>query len=72
MGPFWENRKAVIREEKIYVVDLFEDDKLVERRELPGKSIHYAQDVAENWETGIIPTPEKTEPWRFNEDELHL
>lgn len=57
MGPFWENRKAVIREEKIYVVDLFEDDELIESRELPGKSIHYAQDVKENWETGVIKTP---------------
>ena len=37
-----------------YVIDLFEDDTLKESREVPGKSIHYAEDVAENWETGII------------------
>lgn len=60
MGPFWENRKAVIREDTIYVVDLYEDDVFIESRELPGKSIHYAEDVKENWETGIIPTPDKT------------
>lgn len=58
-----KNRQAVIREvkidnsvtdEKMYVVDLYERDKLVEVRSLPGKSIHFANDVAENWENGII------------------
>ena len=38
----------------IYVVDLFEGHKLMESRQLLGKSIHYAEDVAENWESGII------------------
>lgn len=38
----------------IYVVDLYEDDVLVETRELPNKSIHYAHDVSENWDNGII------------------
>jgi hypothetical protein len=38
----------------VYVVDLFEGTKLMESRTLLGKSIHYAEDVAENWETGII------------------
>jgi hypothetical protein len=33
---------------------MYEDRKLVENRPLPGKSIHYANDVAENWENGII------------------
>ncbi len=37
-----------------YVVDLFEGSKLMESRTLLGKSIHYAEDVAENWEAGII------------------
>lgn len=37
-----------------YVIDLFEDDTLMESRQVPGKSIHYAEDVAENWENGII------------------
>lgn len=37
-----------------YVVDMFEDETLLESRTLLNKSIHYAQDVAENWENGII------------------
>lgn len=37
-----------------YVIDLFEDDTLLESRQVPGKSIYYAEDVAENWENGII------------------
>ena len=37
-----------------YVIDLFEDDPLLESRQVPGKSIYYAEDVAENWENGII------------------
>ena len=59
------NRKSVIRKttysgndlrgpDTTYVVDLFENDKLMESREIPGKSIYYANDVAENWENGII------------------
>ena len=36
------------------VVDLFQDSVLMETRELPGKNIYYANDVAENWENGII------------------
>ena len=38
----------------VFVVDLFEGNKLMESRQLLGKSIHYAEDVAENWESGII------------------
>ena len=56
------SRRAVIRKEygavsddvETYVVDLFEDNKLVQTRALPDKSIHYAQDVVENWESGLI------------------
>ena len=42
----------------MFVVDLFEDDKLVESRSLPGKSIHYANDVSKNWDNGIIKREE--------------
>ena len=38
----------------VYVVDLYENDKLVQVRNLPGKSRSYAEDVAENWDSGII------------------
>lgn len=59
------SRKSVIRKttyssedlrgpDTTYVVDLFENEKLIESREIPGKSIYYANDVAENWENGII------------------
>lgn len=41
-------------EENYYIVDLFENDRIVEIRELPGKSLSYAEDVVENWENGII------------------
>lgn len=40
--------------DSMYVVDLFEDNKLVQTRELPGKSQSYAKDVVENWNSGLI------------------
>lgn len=40
--------------DRMYVVDLYEDNKLVETRKLPGKSLYYAEDVSENWDNGII------------------
>ena len=48
------DRKAQIRVEQMYVVDLWEDGKLIETRQLPGKSKSYADDVEENWLTGVI------------------
>lgn len=38
----------------MYVVDLIENGRVVESRRLPGKSKSYANDVAENWESGLI------------------
>lgn len=38
----------------MFVVDLIENGKVVESRKLPGKSKSYANDVAENWESGLI------------------
>jgi len=43
----------------MFVVHMYEDDKLVESRSLPSRSIHYAEDVAENWENGIIKRGKK-------------
>ena len=37
-----------------YVVDLYEDGLLKESRQLPNKSVHYANDVSENWDSGLI------------------
>lgn len=42
--------------DSMYVVDLWEDDVLIERRKLPGKSVHYAREVSENWNNGLIKT----------------
>ena len=38
----------------IFVVDLYENDKLVETRELPGKNKIYAMDVSDRWDLGLI------------------
>ena len=41
------NRTAKIIDQKGFAVEMYEDDVLVETRELPGKSISYAEDTAE-------------------------
>jgi len=38
----------------IWRVEFYQDGKFVQFRDLAGKSEHYAADVAENWENGII------------------
>jgi hypothetical protein len=38
----------------MYCVYLYEDGQLLEIRPLEGKNIHYAEDVVENWENGLI------------------
>jgi hypothetical protein len=48
------NNDPVIGGDSVYVVDLYENDKLVQVRNLPGKSRSYAEDVAENWDSGVI------------------
>jgi hypothetical protein len=58
-----KNRKAMIREQTIYVVDMYEDDVIVESRPMIGHSRRYAEDCAENWETGIIKRPMRHEDW---------
>lgn len=37
-----------------YVVDMYENELLIETRELPGKSLYYAESCARNWDKGII------------------
>ena len=48
------NRTAKIIDQKGFAVEMYEDDVLVETRELPGKSISYAEDTADNWVSGLI------------------
>ena len=38
----------------MWVVNMYEDGKLLESRDLPNKSLRYAEDCAENWENGLI------------------
>jgi hypothetical protein len=55
------NKTSKIRQEDgVFVVDMYLDDQLLESRKLPGKNIYYAEDTAENWETGIIKLEENT------------
>ena len=48
------NRTARIIDHKGFAVEFFEDDVLIETRELPNKSLSYAEDTAENWVSGLI------------------
>ena len=49
-------RSSIIYKDKegVYVVDLIEDGVLRESRKLPGFNQYYAQDVSDNWDSGII------------------
>jgi len=47
-------RSSRVLETTCWQVEMYEDNVLIETRELPGKSIHYANDCAENWNNGII------------------
>jgi hypothetical protein len=40
--------------DSMFVVDLLENGQVIESRRLPGKSKAYANDVVENWESGLI------------------
>ncbi len=48
------NRTARILDAKGFAVEFYEDDVLVETRQLPGKSLSYAESTAENWVSGLI------------------
>lgn len=43
-----------------YVVDFYENDRLVESRFFPNKSIYYVEDAARNWDTGVIKNDKRT------------
>ena len=48
------NRSAIVREESVYVVDMFENGELIESRPVTGHSRAYAESCAENWKIGVI------------------
>jgi hypothetical protein len=48
------NRESKVKLANVYLVEMWEDGVLKEERYLPGKSIHYAEDCAENWTNGVI------------------
>ena len=50
--PLDENSE--VDDRQMFTVTLIEDDEIVEVRELPGKSRAYADDLVENWETGVL------------------
>ena len=56
---YWlDNREAVIKKNKKgFFVELFEGGVMTERRDVYSKSERYAEDLAENWVHGIIPSP---------------
>lgn len=44
-----DRRAVVFMSDGVWHVDLFENDMFVELKTLRGKSVHYAEDLAENW-----------------------
>ena len=49
------SRKGIVyKEQEGHRVDLFQDKTLVKTVMLPDKSIHYAEDTAENWVMRIL------------------
>jgi len=49
------SRKGIVyKQEQGHRVDLFQDKTLVKKVMLPDKSIHYAEDTAENWVMRIL------------------
>lgn len=49
-----ERRKAVIKDQFGYFVELWENGRLVESRDLSYHTKQYAEDCAQNWVEGII------------------
>ena len=44
----------IIESQEGFVVELIENNTVIERRNVSGKSKRYAEDLAENWETGVL------------------
>ena len=43
----------------MYVVDMYENECKVGTNEFPGKSVHYAESFARNWDEGILDNENK-------------
>jgi len=60
LSTFWgddeyDNRKSIVcTDDKGFFVEFYEDDKLVESRNLYEHSEIYAENAAENWVIGVI------------------
>ena len=64
----WQSRRALIYKDDSdnLNVELWEDQKLREVRNLREHNIHYAEDCAENWVTRVIVKP--GQPAHISED----
>ena len=51
-----DNRRAIVifNDETVFTVEMYEDNKLVESREIVDHTLQYAEDCAENWIESII------------------
>lgn len=47
-------------DEECYFIDFYQDDNYITSERYPGKSIHFAEDAAENYATGILNVPQTT------------
>lgn len=47
-----------------YFVDFYKDDVMIDSRQIEGRSLHYAEDMAENYVNGIIRIDPHT--WRVH------
>lgn len=45
-------------DQECYFVDFYQDDNYITSERYPGKSIHFAEDAAENYAIGILNVPQ--------------
>ena len=69
LSVFYSNdlclKGVVIQGNDCYFVDFFKDDVIIDSRRIEGKSLRYAEDIAENFVNGIIQIDPHT--WRLND-----
>ena len=60
ISKFWDpdhTKQAIVGVDsntQCYYVEFYNDDKLVETKMFPGKSLYYVEDAAENYTLGIL------------------